>query len=143
MTSAKSSPFWACDQVGFPELRLVRRVSPAHAAALALGWTQRGPALRVLDAAGNAPVFVGVTDQGPALTLNAPGDSGAGASLQVDAQGASTLALTDNDGLAQAGAHPQPRRRHEHAQPQLLPMDRVRARAPVPGITTRTGHRSC
>lgn len=90
------------DRVGFPELRLLRGASPAHAAALALGWTEHGPALRVLDAAGNAPVFVGVTNQGPALTLNAGGEGGAGASLQVDAQGGSTLALTDNDGLAQA-----------------------------------------
>ena len=90
------------DQVGFPELRLVRGSSPAHAAELRLGWTRHSPALRILDAAGNAPVFVGVTDDGPALTLNAPDDSRVGASLQVDAQGVSTLALTDQRGTPRA-----------------------------------------
>ena len=102
MTAAKSSPSWAWIRSASRSCGWFAGPPPRTPPALALGWTQHGPGLRILDAAGNAPIFVGVTDRGPELTLNAGIEGGAGASLKVDAQGGSTLALTDQRGTPRA-----------------------------------------
>ena len=83
-----------------PALRFMPEAAPLPAAGLVLGWNQDGPSLRVFDVSGKSQVFVGVTDDGPELTVNGPGlpRSSARATLKLDSNGLPHLGMLDHEG---------------------------------------------
>lgn len=87
-----------------PTLRFMPESAPLPAAGLVLGWNQDGPSLRVFDVSGKSQVFIGVTDNGPELTVNGPGlpASQARATLKITPDGLPHLGMLDHEGRPRA-----------------------------------------
>ena len=87
-----------------PSLRFMPPVAPGPATGLALGWNRDGPSLRMFDDRGNPLLLVGVTDDGPELTIRAPGPDAndAGASLRITENGLPHLGMVDRAGRPRA-----------------------------------------
>lgn len=65
-----------------------------------LQMEEAGPSLRVLAVSGESQVFIGVTDTGPEITVNGPGQaaSSARATLKLNANGLPHLEMVDLEG---------------------------------------------
>ena len=92
------------DGRGGPHVAVYAGIRPAPAAGLVLGWNQDGPSLRVFDVSGKSQVFIGVTDNGPELTVNGPGlpASQARATLKITPDGLPHLGMLDHEGRPRA-----------------------------------------
>ena len=88
-----------------PALRFMQESGPAPATGLVLGWNLNGPSLRIFDGSGKPQLFVGVTDEGPELTVNGPGLGGndASAPLRITGDGLPHLGMVDRAGRPRAG----------------------------------------